>query len=73
MSSNITMKYNSFFNICTIPQFSEIKQTAGALPRKNNGVLVEEKAKEPHRKRGVKRLASNCDLCAAKRLKTMVT
>ena len=75
MSSNIAIKYSNVDNTYKVPQIAKIKQTAkaGTLPRKENGVPTDEKAKEHAGKRGVKRLASDCDLCAAKRLKTMVT
>ena len=75
MSNSIAIKYSNLDNTYKIQRIAEIKQTekAGTLPRKENGVPTDEKAKEHAGKRGVKRLASDCDFCAAKRLKTMVT
>ena len=66
------MKYNNLMNACKIPRIAEIKKTVGALPGKENGAIVDVKGKEVAGKRGMKRLSTDCDLCAAKRQKTMV-
>ncbi|CAB4009329.1 SMC5-SMC6 complex localization factor 1-like [Paramuricea clavata] len=71
VSSNTIMKYNNLMNAYKIPRIAEIKKTVGALPGKENGATVDVKGKEVAGKRGVKRLSTDCDLCAAKRQKTM--
>ena len=74
VSCNGIMKYKNLTNACKIPRIADIKKSAkvGTLPGKENGVITSAKSKEHAGKRGVKRLSSDCDLCTAKRQKTMV-
>ncbi len=68
------MKYNNMINGYKIPRTGEIKHTGnlGVLPGKENGTAVEVKGKGHAGKRGVKRVSTDCDLCTAKKQKTMV-
>lgn len=69
-SNNTIMKYQNLVNTYQIPKR---KEKPVVLPGKENGAVVEMKIKEHTvKKGGTKRLASDCEICVAKKQKTMV-
>lgn len=73
MTTDIIMKNDNMMNTYKTSEIKKITKSVVSMSGKENGHMdIETNAKEHSMKRGVKRTLTECDLCAAKKQKTMV-